>query len=231
MSAKDKKAKESVSTRERILDAALKLFNEKGETGVTTAQIAEYSGISEGNLWYHFRTKREIVFALFCRLEAAVDKNLSRLPDENLDLKDFINYAARAFEYLWEYRFFYRDRLGGANDTETITRLRELTVRGQHNVKRILDDMRRRGMLSLSAAETSALGINAWIIHSNWLRYLQFGENIQKIEAKHIEQGFAQLIRLFTPYLSEAGKREAIAFIEQFSLKDNNETTEQDSGI
>jgi hypothetical protein len=76
-----------------------------------------------------------------------------------------------------------------------------------------------------------ALGINAWIIHSNWLRYLQFGENIQKIERKHIEQGFAQLIRLFTPYLSEAGKKEAVAFIEQFSLKNNNETGDRSSGI
>lgn len=38
---KEKKSKSFVSTRDKILDAALKLFNEKGEMSVTTAYIAE----------------------------------------------------------------------------------------------------------------------------------------------------------------------------------------------
>src|SRR5215207_9761642 len=128
MKAKRENLKGTATTRERILDGALKLFNERGESRVTTAQIAEFSGIREGNLWYHFRTKREIVFELFCRLEAEVDKNLSRLPEENVVLMDFMNYAARAFEYLWEYRFLFRDRFVFVNDEDdSINRSRELT--------------------------------------------------------------------------------------------------------
>lgn len=218
MKAKEKKSKGSAPTREKILDGALKLFNENGEGSVTTAQIAEYLNISEGNLWYHFRTKRDIVFELFCRLEAEVDKNLSRLPDENVDLKDFMRYLARAFEYLWEYRFLFRDRFGLATDEEAIDRNRELTARGQLNVERILDDMRRRKMLVLSTEETHALAINAWIVHSNWLRFIQIRETVREITETHIKEGFAQLIWLFNPYMNEAGKREAAAFINEFSL-------------
>jgi AcrR family transcriptional regulator len=222
MKAQEKKSKDVLPTRERILDGALKLFNEKGESGVTTAQVAEFLGISEGNLWYHFRTKREIVFELNRRLEAEIDKNLSRLPDENVDLKDFLRYAARAFEYLWEYRFLFRDRFDRAKDEDALIRLQELTGRGQKNVELILDDMRRREMLALSTDETRALAINAWIIHSNWLRFLQIRENVQEIKENHIKEGFAQIISLFNPYLSEEGKREAAGFISAFSLKQLN---------
>ena len=225
MKAKEKISGNQLSTKEKILSGALKLFNENGENNVTTAQIAQFLGISEGNLWYHFRTKREIIFELNCRLESEIDKNLSRLPEESLDLRDFMRYAARAFEYLWEYRFLFRDRFLSSKDEDSIARLQKLTVRGQENVKLILDDMHRREMLSLSPDEAHILAINAWIIHSNWLRFLQIRENLQEITEDHIKEGFAQLIGLFTPYLSEKGKREALIFINEFSIKRFGEKT------
>jgi AcrR family transcriptional regulator len=65
-----------VKTRDRISRAALALFNERGEAHVSLAQIAGRLGISEGNLWYHFRTKRDLVAELFAELEARFDHTL-----------------------------------------------------------------------------------------------------------------------------------------------------------
>lgn len=222
MKAKEKKSKNSVSTKDRILDTALKLFNEKSEGSVTTAQIAEALDISEGNLWYHFRTKREIVAALNLRLEQEVDRNLSRLPDKNFDLIDFMSYAGRAFEYLWEYRFLFRDHSYGSNDENAMLKLQEITLRGQKNVELIIENMRRRKLLSVSKEGANALAINAWIVHSNWLRFLQAKENLREITETHIKEGFLQLLWLFSPYLSEEGKRESSAFIREFSIHQSN---------
>ena len=51
-------------TRKRIMQTALKLFNEYRYGNITTAALAAEVGIAEGNLWYHFKTKRALFEAL-----------------------------------------------------------------------------------------------------------------------------------------------------------------------
>ncbi len=51
-------------TAERILEAALDLFNRLGEPNVSTTAVAAQLGISPGNLYYHYLAKEEIVNAL-----------------------------------------------------------------------------------------------------------------------------------------------------------------------
>ena len=72
-----------MSTREKILDTALTLFNNEGTSAVSTNHIAEAAGISPGNLYYHFRNKEEIIRGLFERLFAANDKAFN-LPKDQL---------------------------------------------------------------------------------------------------------------------------------------------------
>jgi len=46
--------------RAQIIDAALKLFAEKGFSGTRTREIAELAGISETLIFQHFRTKEDL---------------------------------------------------------------------------------------------------------------------------------------------------------------------------
>ena len=64
----------SSKTRDKLLEASLVLFNERGFGAVTTASIAEKSGVLEGSLWYHFRTKKDILLAHIELLEQVFEE-------------------------------------------------------------------------------------------------------------------------------------------------------------
>ena len=64
-------------TRDRILEAALRLFNDEGLPAVSTHRVAAELGISPGNLHYHFKTKRLIVAWLFRRYEDRLEPCLA----------------------------------------------------------------------------------------------------------------------------------------------------------
>jgi AcrR family transcriptional regulator len=51
--------------RKQILDAAAELFSRSGYHGVTVDAIARRAGISKGNLYWYFKSKREIFQLLF----------------------------------------------------------------------------------------------------------------------------------------------------------------------
>ena len=54
-----------MNTHDRILDTALRLFNQSGTAAVSTNHIAAALGMSPGNLYYHFRNKEAIIRDLF----------------------------------------------------------------------------------------------------------------------------------------------------------------------
>jgi AcrR family transcriptional regulator len=51
-------------TRQRILDAAARLFGEKGYANSSTADLAAAADVSEGSIFYHFGSKRALLEAL-----------------------------------------------------------------------------------------------------------------------------------------------------------------------
>jgi AcrR family transcriptional regulator len=51
-------------TRNRILDVALQLFAERGFAATSTREISERLGFTKAALYYHFRTKDELLEAL-----------------------------------------------------------------------------------------------------------------------------------------------------------------------
>ena len=61
------------STRDRIVDAAIELFNDEGIAAVTTNHVATAAGLSPGNLYYHFANKEEIIREAFERVNAEAD--------------------------------------------------------------------------------------------------------------------------------------------------------------
>jgi AcrR family transcriptional regulator len=61
------------ANRERLLEAASKVFADRGYHGATVEEIAAESGLSNGALYYNFRNKEALFLALFDqRIEARI---------------------------------------------------------------------------------------------------------------------------------------------------------------
>ena len=191
----------ATSTRERILDVCLRLFNESGPAAVTTAEIARTAGINEGNLYYYFKKKEDILEALFEVFEAALNEVANAPQDAGGGSEAGLAYLQRWFRLMWAWRFFYRD---GAAIKRMAPGLRARTVkladRGQADIKRALKQMVESGLLAATDEELERLVVNAWIISSYWLDYLDTRHNIGRVNRDHLEWGFAQVLSLFLPY-------------------------------
>lgn len=73
-------SKDPIIRKNEILDVASKLFAEKGFDHTSTREIIDQAGIARGTLYYHFKSKEEIMDALVERttaeLFAAAKKSL-----------------------------------------------------------------------------------------------------------------------------------------------------------
>lgn len=73
-------------TRGYILKAAAKLFRNQGYVATTLRQIAESAGIQAGSVYYHFRSKDEILLEILDtgmdEVQKTVENRLAALPRE-----------------------------------------------------------------------------------------------------------------------------------------------------
>lgn len=69
-----------MNTKEKILYAALGLFNENNTQAATTNHIAAALGISPGNLHYHYKNREAIVLALYEQMQSKSVLDVAELP-------------------------------------------------------------------------------------------------------------------------------------------------------
>jgi AcrR family transcriptional regulator len=190
------------TTRARILEACRVLFNERGPAEVTTAEIANAVGISEGNLHYHFRRKQEIVAALFAEFRQALD----HMPAGEAVIGPpgtRRRYLSHWFNLMWEWRFLHY-----ANVYRLVPSLRpglkDWARTMQAKVRVTLEAMRANGELDATDAEIDRLVVNAWIVGTYWIDYLRAHYGTDNVTREELRWGFAQVEALFTPYIPRA---------------------------
>ena len=76
--------KEAAETRELILDTALDVFSRKGYSRTTFIDVAKQIGLSKGAVYWHFKTKTDLLVAL---IEASLSRKILRVnsPDHLTD--------------------------------------------------------------------------------------------------------------------------------------------------
>lgn len=78
--------------RQRILDAAQRIFLSHGYHDATTRQIAKEAGVGVGTVFNHFPTKSDILFAVYASLLTGEYQPIAFQSDDTLSVYDHIEY-------------------------------------------------------------------------------------------------------------------------------------------
>ena len=207
----------SPSTRERILEVSRELFNRYGYANTTIAHIASEVGIAEGNLWYHFRTKRELASDLEAQVRQGVREIRGTYPSGNAVADDYVAMILSTMNQKWAYRFLLRDQLDLSKD-RTLVR-RDPDMRADFEAARdALDRMKKEGMFRRDQpVDLNVLAESLWIVSRYWTEHLQEHEGLEDIEWTDQQRGFEHHFAVLFPYLTAAARRSLEAALLQIS--------------
>lgn len=90
----------SEATRARILEAALRVFRERGFQAATMREIATEAGVALGAAYYYFDSKDAIVMAFYERAQKQMEPELERILDSRKTLESRLRGL---ISYKWEY--------------------------------------------------------------------------------------------------------------------------------
>jgi AcrR family transcriptional regulator len=197
-------------TRARIVDTAVRLFNESGSGAISTNHIAQALGISPGNLYYHFANKEAIVRAVFARLHEAWTAAAALPADRPPAVTDLRHILIAYLEVVWEYRFYYREIPVLMQRDPELARLYQAERRqGLANIEALMRYFVVAGVMRLpddgaAAPETAPvvpeLARICWLIVDFWLPF----EELSGAPAgpADLHRGVDLILLVLRPYLT-----------------------------
>lgn len=195
-------------TKDKILTASLRLFNENGYDAVTTARIAEAVGISEGNLWYHFRTKRDLVKAHQLALFEQIDKRLAIPSTPETALENYALFNRMVFEEVWTYQYLYRDQAEyGRTSPELEDKVHNVYEMTTAMLIRFFRHMIEAGQLEMPEDELAPLADNVWMVIRYWPSFLRETRRVVKLDKAALNAGIRHHFALFETHLTAQARR------------------------
>jgi len=201
-------------TANRILEASRKAFNERGYAGTSVTEIATSLGMSQGNLTYHFPTKRDLAMALeddvlMLMKHQRTSKKQGRLAD------DYIDHLLFGMKLTWRYRFLLRDRIHYAGEPVGQRQDSELT-RDYEDLVALLERIDQEGQfLENKGIDIEVLSRSLWIVSRYWVDYLRELEGLGQVSWTDQKRGIQHHLAVLFPYLKASARKAFQAALDQ----------------
>ncbi|MEG0829463.1 MAG: TetR/AcrR family transcriptional regulator [Anaerovoracaceae bacterium] len=194
----------ATKTRERIMLTAIEMFNRKGSTNVSTAQLASEMQISPGNLYYYFNNKEHVIRSIWKEIITPQSTKLfygDGIENSPVAIVEFFLGLAR---HTYSYRFFYLDLPALAqNDPQLWDLYRTRAEKVMERIDIVFDRWVELGIMSCMAPNERKLLIeNLWLLSQTGIKYSQlFKKNAQHIEI--CNDVIQHLYALICPHITE----------------------------
>lgn len=187
-------------TKEKIVHSAIKLFNVNGLVNVRLQHIADETGISVGNLAYHYYSKKAIVEAIDALLEDEIGAMLNINQDFPY-LIDFDNHLSNYYDLLKRYSFYFLDVLELERGYPKLHLKRKDYINQLiYQIESWMDLNQNKGTLKAKtfANQYENTALTIWMIITFWLTQQKVRGNNNENEGAFKEVVWNQLLPLFS---------------------------------
>lgn len=195
-------------TKEHILHAALRLFNEHGVEFIGIREIARTLGLSPGNMSYYFPKKEDLILALSLELSTK-NSALFMIPDD-LTFSAYLNRFDQIARNQYEYRFLLISTAHLlVNYPGLAKKYHSTQVKRRDDITRIIDVLRQNGYIkkNLGAKEQDTLRSCLKILGRFWMADW-YGESRKQSLEERLAENRELYIFLFKEYLTSKGLRD-----------------------
>jgi AcrR family transcriptional regulator len=211
-------------TAQRILEAALDLFNRFGEPNVSTTLIAGELSISPGNLYYHYPAKDELINRLYEGYETELNELLHAAEGVH-DVEDAWFFMHSLFELIWRYRFLYRDLNDLLSKNRHLETQFQLVLKNKARaIRALLAGMSHAGHLDIDTREVDPLAQSMVVVLTYWLSYEYVRNPREALEPAHAQgallRGAHHTLHLLAPYLETEQRRHLLTLSSAYASED-----------
>ena len=204
-------------TRELILAVSLEQFNAFGEPNVTTNHIADEAEISPGNLYYHFRSKDDIVIELFKRFLGRFQPLIDIPEDILLHADDLWFQLHLSFELKGEYRFLYRNLADLTARIPDLDRaMRALLQRERQAAFNSLSGLEQAGALQIDPIEKELLTDSLLLSLTYWIPFAEQFDPDGLDNSTAQVAAIARVLLMVTPYLRQPERDQFTALAHKY---------------
>jgi AcrR family transcriptional regulator len=209
-------------TKDKILDKALEMFNERGIEYVGLRELAGILDMRVGNITYYFPTKDDLVY----ELSLALRKKNSEImvPSENITLTRFLEIQYKVFQHHQQFRCLMLSFVHLMQQNKLIAEAYKETQKARKNtIKTNLKVLTESGYLHVKdEAELEFLVTTLALISRFWISEAAISFRNQTSE-QQIRYYLKLVTTLFLPYSTSKGKKEISLYLE--NLENQNHTT------
>jgi AcrR family transcriptional regulator len=193
-----------MSTRDRIIETAISLFNESGTKRVSTNHIAQGAGISPGNLYYHFRNKEDIIREILDRMYLEGKEEYIRIQEQRgpATLEGMEESFAMIQRFNLRFRFLKRELTALVMDDVVMSeQFKKVNKSHLEMIRRSVDISIEQGYIRpLDVGTRDLFAEQIWIVILFWLNYLELSG--EEVNADTLKRGVDLLRNIISGYLT-----------------------------
>jgi AcrR family transcriptional regulator len=208
-----------MNTRGKILDQALKMFNERGIEYVGLRELAGVLDIRVGNITYYFATKDDLVFAL--SLELSKKNEAVIVAGKEITMRGFLDMMQQVFYHHIEFRCLFLSFVHLMEQNKMIAEAYKKTqTRRSSTIKDNLSTLAKSGYIQVKdEGDMDFLVSTLSLISRFWISEAAVSYKHLKPEAQ-MRHYLALIAKLMLPYATNAGEKDISGFLE--GLKNGN---------